>query len=295
MPGLSGIAVPAAAIGMFIAVHWYLAHVANVEVDWLDRPFYLFNGMDQLVLYTARSRWIAGACLTIVGSWFAYECLEWRQYLPDWKRLSLFVELYVLSLVITALLPQDILPDPEASWVGLLVSRLTVITAIFGLCVLSSLTPRRLAGAALGVCAIPFFIFLYQDTAAISRLELHAEKLTEKLPYGTLVIPTVVAPDSRIPFIGHVVDRACIGHCFTYSNYELSSRQFRLRARPGSLLATSSARDSEKMEAGDYVVRETDPPLVNIYQCNPDDFTVLCVRPLSVGDTSGPAAEGGGR
>jgi len=33
-----------------------------------------------------------------------------------------------------------------------------------------------------------------------------------------------------VQFIAHSVDRACIGHCFSYSNYEPSSGQFRVRA-----------------------------------------------------------------
>jgi hypothetical protein len=42
------------------------------------------------------------------------------------------------------------------------------------------------------------------------------------------------------------------------------------------------------MEAGNYIVRASDPPLVDIYQCDPADFTILCARPLTPGEKTGP-------
>jgi hypothetical protein len=288
---LWGFTLPVLAIGLFVAGHSYLAKYANLEINWLDKPFYFFNGTDQFVLYSARTKWFPIACLTIVGGWVAYEFLEWRKYMADWKRFALLGELYLLSFCLTCLLPQHLRADADSSWMGFLVGRLTIVTAIFALCAVSLLKPKKLATTALAACAVVFFVFLYQDTGAINRLESHAERLIESLPYGTLVIPTVGDSGARIPFIGHVIDRACIGHCFTYSNYEAPSGQFRLRARPGSPVITSSFADSQEMEGGDYVVKASDLPLVNIYQCDPSDFTILCARNLVVGDTSGPQQE----
>ena len=34
--------------------------------------------------------------------------------------------------------------------------------------------------------------------------------------------------------IQHMIDRACIGYCFSYGNYEPSSGVFRVRAAPGN-------------------------------------------------------------
>jgi hypothetical protein len=294
VPGFWGLAVPVAAIATFIALHSYLAHAAslgNAEINWLDRPFYFYNGLDQFVVYSARCKWFVSALLTITGAWVAYEALEWREYAPVRNRFFLWVELYFLSFIVICLLPQDLRLDPTGSWMGLLVSRLTIIAAIFALCALSFLKPRILASAALATCAAFYFAFLYQDTAAVNRLEWNAQQMTNRLPFGTLVIPTIEPRSTRIPYIGHVVDRACIGYCFTYSNYEPSSRQFRLRVRQGSPVATASNVDSQNMEGGGYVVRPGDPPFINVYQCNPDDFTVLCMRQLAVGDQTGAAAD----
>jgi hypothetical protein len=294
--GSWGLVVPVVAIAAFIALHWYLAHAAslgNAEINWLDRPFYFYNGLDQFVVYSARCKWFVSVLLTITGAWLAYEALEWREYAPVRKRFFLWVEMYFLSFVIICLLPQDLRFDPTSSWMGLLVSRLTIIAAIFALCALSFLKPRILASAALVTCGGFYFVFLYQDTAIVDRLEWNAEQITRQLPVGALVIPTIEPRSTRIPYIGHVVERACIGHCFTYSNYEPSSRQFRVRVRQGSPVATASNSESQDMEGGGYVVRTGDPLFINIYPCNPTDFAVLCMRRLSVGDQTGSEDEPG--
>jgi hypothetical protein len=153
---------------------------------------------------------------------------------------------------------------------------------------LACLRPKKWQFAGFMAVAIVFFVFLYQDTKALNRMESNAEKLFSELPYGTRIIPTIGAPDdSRVQFIGHLVDRACIGRCFTYSNYEPSSGQFRVRARKGSPVATDSADDSSDMEGGSYKVQGTDLPLVQIYQCDEDDPTRLCLHNLGEGETTG--------
>jgi hypothetical protein len=138
------------------------------------------------------------------------------------------------------------------------------------------------------VCAIVFLAFLYQDTGWINRLEANAEGLVSNLPPGTRVIATVWAPPGwRIPFVSHVVERACIGHCFSFANYEAASGEFRVRARKGSPVVTSSTDDAEDMASGEYEADETDLPLKQIYQYDSGDLTKLGIRDLESGETNG--------
>jgi hypothetical protein len=102
------------------------------------------------------------------------------------------------------------------------------------------------------------------------------------------VIVTARAPaDSRIAFIGHAVERACIGHCFSYANYEPASGEFWVRVRKGSPVATSSTDDAEDMASGEYEVDDADLPIKQIYQCDEMDLTKLCIRDLATGETNG--------
>jgi hypothetical protein len=241
------------------------------------------------VVYSARYRFVAHALLAIFIFWLASEYFQRREAPIFSNPFFLSAELYLVAFCVTSLLPQNVRGGSYSAWIGLLVSRLTIISAIFALCILSSLRPSKPAAIATLACLLFFFTLLYRDTSTLNRLESHAESLTSTLPFGTLVIPTLTSPeDSRIQFVHHTVDRACIGHCFTYSNYEPSSGQFRVHVRPGSPVIAYRAVDAQEMEAGNYIVRVSDPPFVNIYQCDPIDFTVLCARRLTPGDKTGP-------
>jgi hypothetical protein len=281
--------LPAAIIATFAAGRWYLENWSNFEFSWTEGPFYLFNGLDQFVLYSAHYHVVAYTLLAIVIFWLASEFVQRREAPIRSDPFVLSVELYLVAFCVTSLLPQNLRGGPYSAWIGLLVSRLTIISVIFALCILSSLRASKPAAIATLACSLFFFTLLYRDTATLNRLEANAESLASKLPYGTRVIPTLESPaDSRIQFLHHTVDRACIGHCFTYSNYEPSSNQFHVRVNPGSPIIAYSAADAQEMEAGNYVVRASDPPLVDIYQCDPTDFTILCARRLSPGEKTGP-------
>jgi len=278
----------AAASGLLGMYCFMVRHAAKYLVDWDRGPFYLYNGADQLALYGQRYFYLAGAaflfglfCVGVDLSMGSHDGLGWR-------RFELPFELYVVAFGATALLPESLRLSADGGWIGLLGSRLTTISAIFGLCVLGLLTPRKwhLAGFASG--AVVFFAFLHQDTGWINRLEANAEQLVSNLPPGTRVIATVWAPPgSRIPFVGHAVECACIGHCFSYANYEAASGEFRVRVRKGSPVATSSTDDAEDMASGEYEVDETDLPLKQIYQCDSGDLTKLCIRDLESGEING--------
>jgi hypothetical protein len=119
-------------------------------------------------------------------------------------------------------------------------------------------------------------------------MESQAEELLSGVAPGTRVIATISEPQgSRMEFIGHIVDRACIGRCFSYANYEPSSGQFRIRVRQGSPVAAASVEDSEDMQGGAYEVQEEDLPLKLVYQCDPRDLTKLCLRDLAEGEKTG--------
>ena len=279
--------VPVAAVTFFIAGHVYFSYFTTLEVSWPDKPFYVFNGADQLVTYSVLYRYVSVAVVLTLGSLAVWSFYRRRERAVHGRLLQL-AELYTVSFCVIALLPQDVRMGIYAAWAGLLVSRLTLLSAILALTAVSCLKPAKIVCASGILCAVVFFALLYRDTQVINGLEVHAERLIASFPKGTRLVPTLEArPDSRIPFVGHVLDRACIGRCFTFSNYEPSSRQFRVRAAAGNDFATASAGDSGEMESGNYVVKADDPPLVDIYQCSDTDFTILCARKLAVGEKTG--------
>jgi hypothetical protein len=282
------LAVPAAALASLFAVRSYLAHQTRFPVDWVHDPFYIMNGADQLRLYGQRYAALAWAALVFGVLGVLVDVISRRREASLWQSLRLPAELYVIAVVAVALLPENLRPSISGGWIGLLASRLTMVAAIFGICLLGCLKPRKWLLAGFAACAIAFFACLYQDTLVLNRMELGAERLVSQLPVGTRVIATIWAPPgSRISFIGHIADRACIGHCFSYANYEPSSGQFRIRARPGSPVVSASDDETEDMQAGEYEVQDEDLPVMEVFQCDEKDLSKLCIRALASGEKNG--------
>lgn len=288
LPGWWKLALPLSAAGGFAAVYWYAAHRPAMFADWDRGPFYLYNGADQLGLYGRRYFLLAGAAFFLGLLCVAVDLYARRIDGASCKVFELPFELYVVTFCATAMLPENLRPAIYGGWIGLLGSRVTTISAILGLCVFGYLKPRKWHLAGFGVCAIFFFAFLYQDTGWLNRLEANAEKLVGDLPAGSRVIVTARAPaGSRIAFIGHAVERACIGRCFSYANYEPPSGEFRVRVRKGSPVVTASTDDAEDMASGEYQVDDADLPMKQIYQCDAHDLAELCIRDLEAGETNG--------
>jgi hypothetical protein len=279
-----------AALGFVIilAARFFLAHHSSYDVEWPDHPLYFFNGSDQFLVFGERYRYISAIVFALGLLMAGLDLRRAQDGRSWWKDRRLLVELCAISFLVTSLLPQNINLNEGGGWIGLIVSRLTLITAIFTLCFLGSLSPQKWHLAALSFCALLFFVFIYQDTSLVARLEANADKITRTLPFGTRVLKTVSAPaDWHVPFIYHSIDRACIGHCFAFSNYEPSTKQFRLRVTEDSPVAVFDPDDSESMESGEYVVQPDDLPLKQIDQCDPSNLTSLCLRDLSPNEENG--------
>jgi len=288
LPGWWKLSLPVASVSVVFVVHWYLAHQSRFPVDWEHDAFYRMNGADQLTLYGQRYATLGWAALIFGMLCLLVDVISRRRDTFFWQSLRLPAELYFVAITAVALLPENLRPSITGGWIGLLASRLTAITAVFGLCLMSCLRPRKWHLVGFGACAIVFFAFLYQDTLVLDRMETAAERLVRRLPFGTRVIETIWSPDdSRVSFIGHLGDRACIGHCFSYSNYEPASGQFRIRVRPGSPVVGASVDDTEDMQSGEYQVQDEDLPVMQLFQCDEKDLTRLCLRSLITGEKNG--------
>jgi hypothetical protein len=273
-----------------LCVRWFFTISPQWDANWANRRelFDIF-GTDQMKLFGDRYAWLA-----IVA--FVWALLAVFIFFYDWiirgeRPQPIFrvaVELYLLSMVAIKCLPENARFSGSSAWAGLLGSRLTLITAVLGVLLVACVRVRR--WHLLGSCAIAaaFFGFVYVDTGKLDRMEASARELVVKLPAGQRIVAVAKPPAGwRIPFVYHSIERACIGHCFSYGNYEPSSAQFRVRAVPGSSFVVSSNFKAEAIVRGDYVVQQSDLPLVSIYQCDASDWTRLCATELRVGSKTG--------
>ena len=287
LPGRWKAILPVGAITICLVAHFYVAHHKDYEVGWREAPIWTLSGAGQFHVFGDRYVFftLAIATLAILSTLAAF--LASANGPAFWRDRRLLLELYAISYLATVILPENLHTDPTGGWIGALATRLTLVTAIFGLAFLASLPPRLWHVLAYSAVAVVFFTFIYQDTAFLNRMEDNTRHLTEQLPFGTRVISTIFAPSDYRTIYLHIPDRACIGHCWLVSNYEPSTKQFRVRVQQGSPVATASVDDSEDMQSGTYDVQEEDLPLKQIYQCDARDLARICIRDLAEDEKNG--------
>jgi hypothetical protein len=153
------------------------------------------------------------------------------------------------------------------------------------LCALLAAAPMRAYHrCAMAVVALVFFGFLYRDERVLNAFEDQMTRLVWQLPPGQRVVSAIDDPALRINALTHMIDRACLGRCYSYANYEPSTAQFRIRAVAGNPMVVSTYEDSWRLQTGTYVVKERDLPL---YQVDLDQAGHMGIRILTAGAQSG--------
>lgn len=276
------ILVPAAII--LAQIHFYLWH--HYRVRGPNRRPIMINGIDQLVVYADRYRYLAAAAFLFGVSLFALELLKRGRDSGFWNSRALSIQLYLLIGMGVVSLPSVIYLPQYASPLWYLLERLSLISAVLACAVLGATRMKLWAGIGFSALAIVYFSFLYADTGGLSRMEDQVASMVSSLPPGQRVMQTILtAPGKPQAIVDHLVDRACIARCFAYGNYEPTSLHFRVRAQEGNPIVNSSTADTSAMELGVYVVRQQDLPAYQIYQCSVE-FTQLCIRELRAGETN---------
>jgi len=118
----------------------------------------------------------------------------------------------------------------------------------------------------------------------LNDVERQMAEVVERLPAGQRVINGVASPDLRIDPLTHMIDRVCVGRCYSYANYEPSTAQFRVRATAENPIVVSVYEDSFAMQSGSYVVKLGDVPL---YEVMYSPSTQLFLRSLAPGTACG--------
>ena len=284
--GWKRLSLTALGIGLVFATRLYLQNYYSMD---FSQPRYLVSGIDQLIL-SAKFRLLAKILLYFGAACFLFDLYLSRKEVSLGARLATPISFYAVSLAAVLLLPDAIYLPQYALPFSFITMRLTAICAVSAVCVLAMMASRLWNRLGFLVAAGFFFFLLWQETKPIEALETQAEQLIATIPPNQRVIATIRPfPGSRFYFLNHVVDRACIEKCFSYSNYEPSSKQFRVRALPGSPIAESSPFSVDKMQSGTYVVRQIDLPVYQIDQCS-GDLTKLCIRELKEGEVNGRLA-----
>ncbi len=267
-----------AGVASLFAAHYYLWH--HFAVDQNEFAVYWLNGGDQLLLFGERYAIPECALAVFAAAAWTMDVIGRRREPGLWRSYAIPLELYILVELAVPLLPTGIYITKHTAEIALLSERLTLVSAALVCCLLGAMRPRKWHLAfALGI-AVVFFSFLYRDTGTINKMEAQIERLVAPLPPGQRVLATILPLDNWRVTIQHIVEMACIGHCYSYGNYEPGAGVFRVRALAGNRYVMSSYDDAVSMENGEYTVKAEDLPAYQIYQCSASGEE-LCMRPLA--------------
>jgi len=258
--GLAGLAgtrnrnkLAGAALLAIVALRIVLSSMLTTR--WSGLQAVLITGMNQLWVFDGKYAPLAAAGLLIWGVWL------WRHQ-GFWRSLQFQICLITAAGIL--LLPSGIaIPGYKHSLVHI-ADRMSLA---LGVCVCSVLagTPSRFYDRfATAIVTILFFGMLYRDEGLLNRFEDRVTAAIGQLPENARVVSGIDQPGLRVNVLAHMADRACLGRCYSYANYEPSTDQFRVRVTAQNPIVAATYADSFALQTGKYVVKERDLPLYQL-------------------------------
>lgn len=249
----------------------------------------LMLGLDQLWVHGPRYLWLSVGLLLLWTLWLA-------RLLARKGACGLLASVQVHWLVLTSL---GILLAPSALFVpgynsGLtyIAERMSLAAAAMVCVILGAARLPRWIGLGPVVLAAIYFGYLWEDVSRLNALEDRIEAAVMRLPPRQRVISVFCGSESRVWWSEiHLVDRVCLGRCYSYANYEPSTGQFRVRALPTSAAVLPDAAAVVQVVGGNYRVRERDVPLFLVHPCGTSG-SGFCVHELAVGEVAATACGG---
>ncbi|MGA8617869.1 MAG: hypothetical protein WB660_05035 [Candidatus Sulfotelmatobacter sp.] len=248
--------------------------------SWSPRQVFFVTGANQLELFGLK--YIAPFAGLLFLWLILLRKLIKRVGLLD-LMLAIPFQLWILNAAAVLLIPERILFPQFGLPFGFVTDRLSLATAMMMCAVLAAAPITRFEKLVLAAVAVLFFGLVYADNRELNRLEDRLDAAVAQLPPAQRVISSLPSQSLYSLCFQHNLDRACIGHCFSYANYEPSSRQFRIHARPGNGIVLDNYADVDSVANGTYVVQPRDLPLYLVYLCGQDSRDV-CSRPLHAGE-----------
>jgi hypothetical protein len=267
-------------IAALIAAQQFLS--ARYHTVWSPLQIFGVTGADQAFVYGRKYAVITAGLLLLWLVWLRRLRKE-----GGWRGLQIRGQLLLLTGAGVVLIPSRIDFPQYAHALVYIADRMSLASGVLLCGVLAQSRVRRAEMIALATLTALFFGFLYADGARANRKEKQIEAVVEqRVPPGARVVFLSSQKNLRVDPLMHVADRVCIGRCYSYGNYEPSTRQFRIRAAQTNSIVVSSYKDSYQLASGDYVVRAKDVPLYQVEACTPG-AQEYCLRELRAGQING--------
>jgi hypothetical protein len=271
--------VAAAIVLSMTVIH--LAIRRAMFTDWDARQISMSTGADQLLVFNDKYWFVMFGLLLIWAVLFTRLVRE-----AGVARVIFGVPFQwcVLSAAAVVVLPTTILIPGFQHVLAYIAGRMSLGIGICACVLLGTAIPTAYERVAMAGVAAVFFGFLFRDERILNALEDRIDAVVAQLPPGQRVISAVDDPNLHVFAVTHMIDRACVGRCYSFGNYEPSTSAFRIRTVGPNPYVTAGSVDSWKIQDGSYLVRESDLPLLQLYL---DAGGRLGVRSLKAGSKCG--------
>lgn len=229
-----------------------------LTVHWSPTQWTLSTGADQLWVFDTRYYIVLAGLLLVQGLLFL-ALLRARGFRPVVSDVPF--HLCVVAAGAVVVLPGAVLIPGFSHSLAFIAERLSLGVAVCVCALLGSLEPRKLERIALIVLAAVFFAFVYRDQRALNGIEDRMQAAVSTLPQGARVVSMVADYSLRANPMAHMIDRVCVGRCYSYANYEPSTAQFRVRVWGPNPIVVWRYGDSFQLQIGNYTIQEHDLPL----------------------------------
>jgi hypothetical protein len=258
-----------------------IVHVAAgslMAARWYPQQIALTTGLDQVWVFDGKYRVVLLGLLIVWGGLFL------NLMRPGGVRpvvSGMAFQISALSAAGIFIVPSTVQIPGFNHALVYIAERMSLGVGICLCAMLACARPRPFERYAMVAVAMVFFGFLYRDERALNSFEDRMHDAVASLPPGERALSAIVDdPSLRVNALAHIIDRACIGHCYSYANYEPSTAQFRIRATAENPIVAYTYEDSWLMQVGAYVVKERDLPL---YQVDLDAGGRMAIKSLRAG------------
>ncbi len=269
----------AAAVLAMGAVHALVSR--SMFTRWSPTQVTFTTGLDQLWVFDTKYYVVLMGLLAVWGLLFLGLV---RSQGARRVASGLPFQLCVISASAVLVLPGAVLVPGYSQALSYIAERMSLGVAICICALLGAVRFNKLERVALYAVALTYFFFLYSDERALNRFEDQMQDVVAALQPGQRVVSAIGDPHMRVNALTHVIDRVCLGRCYSYANYEPSTRQFRVRALRPNPVVTWSRLEAGYLQSGTYVVKPGDLPL---YQVSVDHRGRIVLRELKAGTETG--------
>ncbi|MBZ5621556.1 MAG: hypothetical protein LAQ69_22935 [Acidobacteriia bacterium] len=254
---------------------------ASMFTRWFSTQILTATGLDQVRVFDSKYDLILCGLVLI---WGLPLLGVLRQPLAQLAAASIPFQFCVLTAFGILVLPTLVLLPGYKHALAFIAERMSLA---LGICICGSLAgvrSRPYQNYLLALVVLVFFGFLFRDEGVFNAFEDRMERLVAQLPPGQRVTGGITASNLHVDALNHMIDRVCLGRCYSYANYEPSTTQFRIRVVGQSPIVVSTYEDSWSLQAGVYTVKERDLPL---YEINLDPNGRMVLLSLQPGGPSG--------